>query len=158
MQETCSYNMCGFVSLCLCLYIMFSLYHISGKTYKNFVLIYSTLYTGNISYSKKQSVKYYHMSSCKVPLFFSDFKLNMTFIDRISKNNLTSNFICPSIGSLVVTCGQIDGLRTGWKTDIKTLRVAFRNFTSPHKKGKDSGIDDISEINYVGYVEYRMNE
>jgi len=38
-------------------------------------------------------VKYYRMSSCKVPLLLSDFKLNMNFLDSFSKNTQTSNFI-----------------------------------------------------------------
>jgi len=47
----------------------------------------------NISHSKKQSVKYYCMSSCKMPLFLSDLILNMKFLDRISKNSQKPNFI-----------------------------------------------------------------
>jgi hypothetical protein len=143
------------VCLCLC-HNVFTLSHkISNFRFffcKNCFFIYCKLCTGNISHSKKQSVKYYHTSSFTVPLLLSDFKLNMAFLDRLSKNTQNVKFhICPSCGSRVVPWGQIDR-RTEGQTG--RLTVVFRNFTSAHRKENSSWIDDMSYIYFVVSVEY----
>jgi hypothetical protein len=63
----------------------------------------------------------------KYPLFSSDFKWNLTFLDRFSKNAQISNFM--KIGLLWTELLHAEG-----QTDMAKLIVALRNFANAPKK------------------------
>jgi hypothetical protein len=79
------------------------------------ILIFSTHFLLNISHSKNNSVIYYiiinvHTCSCKVPVILVRVQLNLTFLDRLSKNAQISNFmkIRPLGSELLHADGQTD--------------------------------------------------
>ena len=57
----------------------------------------------------------------KYPLFSSDFKININFLDRFSKN--------PAISWKTVQWETGCSIHRGGRTDMTELTVAFRNFT-----------------------------
>jgi hypothetical protein len=69
-------------------------------------------------------------SSCKVPFILVRFKLNMSFMERFSKNTQISNFM--KIRSLAAEF-HVDG-----QTDMKLI-VAFRNFAYTPKNDMKVG-------------------
>jgi hypothetical protein len=70
-----------------------------------------------------------YWSSCKVPVYLSDFSETLIFFDRVATS-------CPGIkfhenlssGNGVVPCGRTDG-----RMDMTKVIIAFRNFSKAHK-------------------------
>ena len=90
------------------------------------VSIFSTTFIWNISHSKKTSGRYRHRcktSSCKVPLFLSDFNETWIFSIDFQENSKISNLI--KIRSVRAELFHADGC-----TDITKLIVALRNFAN----------------------------
>jgi hypothetical protein len=91
----------------------------------------------------------------KYPLFLSDFKSNLNFLDRVWKNIQISNLM--KIRSVGAGLSHADGQTTGgqrerererqdgWtdiQTDMTKLIVGFRNFANaPKKRNKISDIN-----------------
>jgi hypothetical protein len=71
-------------------------------------------------------IKNVYWSSCEVPLFLSDFYLNLDFLDRFSKNTQILNFM--KILPVEAELFHADG-----RTDMTKLIVAFRNFANAPK-------------------------
>jgi hypothetical protein len=69
----------------------------------------------------QQDIVIVHRSSCKVPLFLSDFKWQLDFLGRFSKTTHIQSFL--KIRSLGAELFHADG-----KTDVTNLMIAFRNF------------------------------
>ena len=69
-------------------------------------------------------IKNVYWSSCKLPVIFVRFQLDVNFLHIFfSKNTQISNFMKIRPVETVVSCGQTDG----W-TGMTKLIVAFRNF------------------------------
>ena len=96
------------------------------------VLIYSTKFVRNISYSKKNCMKYDHecvlvftwSTRCSCPIVMK-LEFFQKILGKYSDIEFRKN---PSTDSRVVPCGRTDG-RTYGQTDLTKLTVAFRNFT-----------------------------
>jgi hypothetical protein len=76
-------------------------------------------------------IKNVYWPSGKVPVIFAMFQLNLNFLNILSKNVYTSNYIkIRRMAAELCPCGQ----RDGW-TDIAKPTVAFRNFVNAPKTG-----------------------
>ena len=76
------------------------------------------------------------------PLFFTDFKINLNFLDRFSKKSSNIKFHAnPSIGNRAVPRGVIDG-----RTDMRNLIVTFRRFTKTLNNGNCKKINTFSDV------------
>ena len=110
-----------------------------SKKYHNFpekkllnikcVLIFSTIFSWNISHSMKNSARYYHKctlhgSSCKHPLFLSYFN-QTNFLDSFRK------ILKYQISWKSVQWEPNSPVRTDRRTDMTRLTVAFRKIVFP---------------------------
>ena len=73
-------------------------------------------------------------ASRKVPVILVIFKLNLGFLEKVSKNTQISSFIkIRPVGTDSFSCGQADG-RTDRRADMRKLIVAFRSFSNTPRK------------------------
>jgi hypothetical protein len=95
------------------------------------VLIFSTNFFCNISILRRNEqdmIINLYWSSCKVPIFVSDFNFTWNFFVRIlKKKNQISTFM--EIRSVGAEFFYLDG-RKHWRTDITKLIIAFSKFSN----------------------------